>query len=158
MTIHTIREIITGIIIALLAYLKPLEAELWTLFLIFFVNFLFGYLSDMISNNAEWDNKKALRCVGEATLFFALCLTIYAIGKLKGQEEGALQCVSFITYVIIYFYGLNVLRNFKKILIEETAPWYVVAFLYYVLRFKFIERIPFLKDFLSIKEPHKAIS
>lgn len=158
MTIHTIREIITGILIALLAYLKPLEAELWTLFLIFFTNFLFGYLSDMIANNAEWDNKKAIRCVGEATLFFVLCLTVYAIGALKGQEVGALQCVSFITYVIIYFYGLNVLRNCKKMFVEETAPWYVVSFLYYVLRFKFIEKIPFLQDFLSIKEPHKAIS
>lgn len=154
---NTIREVITGILIALLAFIKPLEAELWTLFMIFFTNFLFGYLSDMIANNAEWDNKKAIRCVGEAALFYALCLVVFVTGKLKGQEEGALQCVSFITYVIIYFYGLNVLRNCKKIFIEETTPWYVVSFLYYVLRFKFIEKIPFLKDFLSIKEPHKDV-
>lgn len=146
------KEIITGIFLAVLAYLKPIESELWTLFLIFFTNFVFGYLSGMIANNEEWDNKKALRCVGEATVFFALCLIIYGIGRLKGQMQGALQCVSFITYVIIYFYGLNVLKNCKKIFKPNTSPWMVVSFLYYVLRFKFVERIPFLSNFLNTKQ------
>ena len=145
-----LREALASIVLAVIAYLKPIEAELWTLFLIFFTNFLFGYLAGMIANNEEWDNKKAMRCVGEATLFFILCTTIYAIGRLKGQMQGALQCVSFITYVIIYFYGLNVLRNCKKIFRKDTAPWLVVAFLYYVLRFKFVEKIPFLQGFLNI--------
>lgn len=145
-----LRELIAGIVLAVIAYLKPIEAELWTLFLIFFTNFLFGYLAGMIANNEEWDNKKAMRCVGEATVFFILCTTIYAIGRLKGQMSGALQCVSFITYVVIYFYGLNILRNCKKIFRKEIAPWYVVSFLYYVLRFKFVEKIPFLAGFLNI--------
>ncbi len=145
-----LRELIAGIVLAVIAYLKPLEAELWTLFLIFFTNFLFGYLAGMIANNEEWDNKKAMRCVGEATVFFILCTTIYAIGRLKGQMSGALQCVSFITYVVIYFYGLNILRNCKKIFRKDTAPWLVVSFLYYVLRFKFVEKIPFLAGFLNI--------
>ena len=145
-----IKEIAVGIILAVLAFLKPVEAELWTLFLIFFLNFCFGYLSGMIANNEEWDNKKALRCVGEATIFFILSVAIYIYGVLKHQEQGALQCISFITYVVTYFYGLNILRNLKKIFKEGTTPWYVVSFLYYILRFKFIEKIPFLSEFLNI--------
>jgi len=148
--IEQIKNVIVGIVLSVLAYLKPIEGELWSLFLIFFVNFLFGYLSDMIANNAEWNNKKALRCVGEATVFFVLCTAIYAIGRLKGQMAGAVQCVSFVTYVVIYFYGLNVLRNCKKIFRRETAPWHVVSALYYVLRFKFIEKIPLLSDYLNL--------
>jgi hypothetical protein len=145
-----IKEIAVGIILAVLAFLKPVEAELWTLFLIFFLNFCFGYLSGMIANDEEWDNKKALRCVGEATIFFILSVAIYIYGVLKHQEQGALQCISFITYVVTYFYGLNILRNLKKIFKEGTTPWYVVSFLYYILRFKFIEKIPFLSEFLNI--------
>ena len=145
-----IKEIAVGIILAVLAFLKPVEAELFTLFLIFFLNFCFGYLSGMIANNEEWDNKKALRCVGEATIFFILSVAIYIYGVLKHQEQGALQCISFITYVVTYFYGLNILRNLKKIFKEGTTPWYVVSFLYYILRFKFIEKIPFLSEFLNI--------
>lgn len=149
--LEQVKNVIVAIFLAVLAYLKPIEGELWSLFLIFFLNFLFGYLSGMIANGEEWDNKKALRCVGEATVFFVLCTAVYAIGRLKGQMAGAVQCVSFITYVVMYFYGLNVLRNCKKIFRKETAPWYVFSALYYVLRFEFIKKIPFLSEYLNIQ-------
>lgn len=60
--------------------------------------------------------------------------------------------MSFITYAIIYFYSTNVLKNLKQIFREGTAPWSVVSFIYYVMRFKFIERIPFLADYMNIKD------
>jgi hypothetical protein len=147
-----IKQMVVGIIIAVLAYLKPIEGELWSLFLVFFLNFLFGYLSGMIANGEEWDFKKALRCVGEATVFFVLCTAIYAIGRLKGQMDGAVQCVSFVTYLVIYFYGLNILKNCKKIFKKDTAPWHVVSALYFVLRLKFVEHIPFLSEYLNSKD------
>ena len=144
-----VKNVVVGIAMAILAYLKPIEGELWSLFLVFFLNFFFGYLSGMVANREDFNIKKAFRCIGEASVFFVLCTAIYAIGKLKGQDGGALQCVSFITYTIIYFYGTNVLKNLKKIFKPHTAPWLVISFLYYVLRFKFIERIPFLSDYLN---------
>lgn len=148
--IEQAKNILVGIFLSVLAYLKPIEGELWSLFLIFFINFLFGYLSGMIAYGEDWNNKKALRCVGEATVFFVLCTAIYAIGRFKGQMSGAVQCVSFVTYVVMYFYSLNVLRNCKKIFREKTAPWHVVSSLYYVLRFEFIKKIPFLSDYLNV--------
>jgi hypothetical protein len=150
--LEQIKNLIIGIVLAVLAYLKPIEGELWSLFLVFFLNFLFGYLSGMIANAEEWDFKKALRCVGEATVFFVLCTAIYAIGRLKGQMDGAVQCVSFVTYLVIYFYGLNILKNCKKIFKKDTAPWHVVSALYFVLRLKFVERIPFLSEYLNTKD------
>ena len=105
----------------------------------------------MIANGEDFNIKKAFRCIGEATVFFILCTAIYAIGRLKGELEGALQCVSFITYTIIYFYATNVLKNLKQIFRKDTAPWSVVSFIYYVMRFKFIERIPFLAEYMNIK-------
>lgn len=150
--IEQVKNIIVGVVLGVLAYLKPIEGELWSLFLIFFLNFLFGYLSGMIANGEEWDNKKALRCVGEATVFFVLCTAIYAIGRMKGQMEGAVQCVSFVTYLVIYFYGINILRNCKKIFKEGTAPWHVVSALYYFLRLKFVEKIPGLANYLNINK------
>lgn len=146
------KSFIVGIVMALLAYLKPIEGELWSLFVIFLLNFAFGYLSGMIANGEDFNFKKAFRCICEASVFFVLCLSIYAIGRFKGQETGALQCVSFITYTIIYFYGINVLKNLKKIFKPNTTPWQVVSFLYYALRFGFIERIPYLSDYLNIKQ------
>ena len=63
-----------------------------------------------------------------------------------------LQCVSFVTYVVLYFYALNILKNLKKIFKPGTTPWQIVSFLYYILRFKFIERIPGLAEYLNIAE------
>lgn len=146
------KNTIIGIFLAVLAYLRPLQGELSSLFLIFFLNFFVGYLSGMIANHEDFEIKKAARCVGEATVFFAFCTCIYAIGKFKNQEQGALQCVSFVTYVVIYFYAVNIIKNLMKIFKGGTTPCMIFAFLYYVLRFKFIERIPYLKSYLNTKD------
>ena len=143
-----IKNVIIGIILAILAYLEPIEGELQTLFLVFFLNFLFGYISGMVKGE-DFDLKKALTCVLHAAIFFLLCAAIYVVGRLKGQMAGAVQCVSFITYLVIYFYGLNILRNLKKIFKDNTPPWHVVNTLYFILRFKFIEHIPYLSDYLD---------
>lgn len=146
--IERIKDVIIGIVLAITAYLKPIEGELTALFLVFLLNFAFGYISGMVKGE-DFSLKKAVVCIGHATVFFVLCAAVYIIGREKGQMEGAVQCVSFITYVVIYFYGLNVLRNCKKIFVRGTTPWNVVAFLYYILRFKFIEKIPYLSDYLA---------
>ena len=153
--IEQVKNVIVGIIIATLAYLEPINGELQTLFLVFFLTFLFGYLS---VKGEDFDLKKALVCVLHATIFFVLCAAVYIVGRLKGQMSGAIQCVSFITYLIIYFYGLNILRNCKKIFKEKTAPWQVVNALYFILRFKFIEHVPFLKDYIDSQNKTETVS
>lgn len=147
--IDNIRSLFVGIAIAVLAFLKPIEGELTSLVIVFFLNFFFGYLSGMIANHEDFDLKKALRCGAEATVFFILCCAIYAVGQMKQQQQGALQCVSFVTYVVIYFYGLNILKNLKRIFKTHSTPWQIVAFLYYILRFKFIEHIPGLSEYMA---------
>ena len=149
--IEQIKNMAVGIVLAILAYLEPIEGELQSLFLVFFLNFLFGYLSGMVKGE-EFSLKKALVCVGHAAVFFILCAAVYVIGRLKGQMVGSVQCVSFITYLVIYFYSLNILRNCKKIFRDETAPWHVVNTLYFILRFKFIEKIPYLKEYLDTQK------
>lgn len=149
MMIDKIKDIVWALILSVVAYLKPLQGEMSALFLLFFVNFLAGYFAGMIANNEEFNFKKAGRCILEALVFFALCTCIYAEGKLKGNEHGAMQCVSFVTYVIIYFYGVNIVKNLMKIFREGTIPYQIFAFLYYILRFKFVEQIPYLKEYLN---------
>ena len=126
--IENIRSLCVGIAIAVIAFLKPIEGELTSLMIVFFLNFLFGYLSGMIANHEDFSLKKALRCGAEATVFFILCCAIYTVGQMKHQYEGALQCVSFVTYVVLYFYALNILKNLKKIFKPGTTPWQIVSF------------------------------
>lgn len=44
-----IKDIVVGVVLALLAYLKPIEGELSSLMIVFTLNFIFGYLSGMIA-------------------------------------------------------------------------------------------------------------
>ena len=148
------KDLAISILIAIAAYLKPIEGELLSMFVIFFTNFVFGYVSGMVKGE-DFSLRKAVVCIGHATVFFVLVAAIYIIGRAKGQMTGAAQCVSFIAYVVIYFYGLNVLKNCKKIFVERTAPWYVVSFLYFILRFKFIEKIPYLSEYLDTEKKKK---
>ena len=150
--IENVRSLLVGIALAVLAFLKPIGGELLSLTVVFFLNFLFGYLSGMVARHEDFSLKKALRCGAEATVFFVLCCAVYAVGQMKHQQQGALQCVSFVTYVVLYFYGLNILRNLKLMFRPQTAPWQIVAFLYYLLRFKFIERVPGLAEYLNTGE------
>lgn len=80
-------------------------------------------------------------------VFFLLVAAIYFIGDHKGNPDGALQCVSFITYSIFYFYGVNILRNLKLMATSGTAFYKVVSFLYYVVSVEFIKHIPFLTNY-----------
>lgn len=152
-----IKDIVVGVVLALLAYLKPIEGELSSLMIVFALNFIFGYLSGMIAKGENFELKKAVVCIGHATVFFVLCAAVYAIGRFKGQMEGSVQCVSFISYLVFWFYGCNILKNLKLIFRKGTPPWYVVSFLYYLMRFKFIEKIPYLSDYLNYAEKEEKI-
>lgn len=150
--VDKLKDVIIGVFFAILAYLKPIEGELSSLIIVFTLNFVFGYLSGMIAKGEDFEFKKAIVCIGHAAVFFVLCAAVYAIGRFKGQMEGSVQCVSFISYSILWFYGCNILKNLKQIFKKDTPPWYVVSFIYYLMRFKFIEKIPYLSDYLNYVE------
>ena len=92
---------------------------------------------------------KRLGGVSQKQLFSLPWLAAYFIGEHKGNPEGALQCVSFITYSVFYFYGVNILRNIKEILPNSSNGYKVVAFLHYVLSVEFIKNIPYLTNYLQ---------
>lgn len=152
-----VKDIIIGVVLAILAYLKPIEGELSSLMIVFVLNFIFGYLSGMIAKGENFELKKAVVCIGHATVFFVLCAAVYAIGRFKGQMTGSVQCVSFISYLVLWFYGCNILKNLKLIFRKDTPPWYVVSFLYYLMRFKFIEKIPYLTAYFNYAEKEEKV-
>ena len=68
-----IKDIVVGVVLAILAYLKPIEGELSSLMIVFTLNFVFGYLSGMIAKGENFELKKQL-CASvtlRSSLFFA---------------------------------------------------------------------------------------
>ena len=144
-----IKNLIAALFTGLAAYLSPLSGELSSLLAVFLLNFFVGLLAGLIINKESWSFKKAFRCILEATAFLLLVCAIYYIGEHKGNPEGALQCISFVTYSIYWFYGVNILRNLKELLPEGSTGYKVVAFLYYVVSIEFVKNIPYLNAYLS---------
>lgn len=144
-----VKELIVGGFISVMAYLSPIQGEVKSLLVLFLLNFVFGYLAGMLANKEGFSFKKAFSCVKEATIFFMLVCALWYIGDHKGNADGALQCISFITYAIVYFYSLNILKNCKKMLQEGSAAFKAVSFLYYVVSVEFIKQIPGLSAYLK---------
>jgi hypothetical protein len=147
--LSSIKTLFVSIVSAIAAYLRPLDGELETMLAVFFCNCICGLLADIIGRNGGFKFKKAWRCIVESMVFFGLVGFIYFIGDHKGNPSGALQCVSLISYAIIWFYSTNILRNLGIILPNETVGHRCIMFLYYVASVEFVKKIPYLADFIG---------
>lgn len=150
------KNLLIGLVTGIAAYLNPISGEIKSLIAVFALNFICGLLTALLINHESFSFKKAWRCIVEATIFFALVSCIYFIGEHKGNPEGALQCVSFITYSVFYFYGVNILRNIKEILPNSSNGYKVVAFLHYVFKCRVYKEYP-LSNELFTKRRYQMI-
>lgn len=149
---HYLKNLLIGLVTGIAAYLNPVSGDIKSLLALFAINFLFGLLAGLLTNGEIFNFKKAFRCILEAMAFFVLISAIYFIGEQKGNSEGALQCVSFVTYSVFYFYGVNVLRNWKLLCRKGSATFKCVSFIYYVVSVEFIKNVPFLSKYQKSME------
>ena len=147
-----LRNLIIGLITSITAYLSPIDGEMKSLLIIFSLNFLFGLLAGLLIDKEGFSFKKAWKCVIEATIIFVLICSIYFIGREKGNPEGALQCVSFVSYSVLYFYSVNILKNLKNLAPPQSICYRAVAFLYYVVSVEFVKKIPYLPQYLKVNQ------
>lgn len=144
---YYLKNLFVGLVTGIAAYLHPVSGDIKSLIALFAINFLFGLLAGLLVNNETFSLKKAYRCILEAMSFFVLACAIYYIGEQKGNPDGSLQCVSFVTYSVFYFYGVNVLRNWKLLCRAGSPTHKCVSFLHYVVSVEFIKNVPFLSNY-----------
>ena len=145
---NEVKVIIVNVITAVLGFLSPIKDFMTAIVILFILNFLFGLTADMV-NGSEWSWKKAFRFITHCLIFFVLAAAVYTCGHYMHNEDGAIQCVSYICYVTFYIYGVNILRNTRHMLLEGSGMYRVVDILYYVLTLKVVDKIPFLSEYLK---------
>lgn len=151
---ESIRTFIVSIITGLAAYFSPIEGEFQVLFILFSVNFIAGLLAGILVDNDKFRFKKAFRCISELTCLMLFISAMYSIGERKNDIAGILQLVSFVTYVVVWFYTQNILRNLKSLFKTGTMHM-VCAFLYYIVSVEFVKRIPYLQEYFDIENNQK---
>lgn len=149
------KNILTVLTSGFLAFFAPIAGNVFAMAWVFIFNFLVGLIVGLIIQGEKFDHKKAFRCIGEAAVFFILAASIYVCGRANGAMEAAIQCVSTFVYIILFFYGRNVLKNLRMLLKEGTTPWYVIDFVYNIISFEFVKSIPGLTKYVNDHESVK---
>lgn len=146
---EALRTFFVSLFAGIAAYFNPIHGEIESLMIIFAFNFIAGLLCDLLVNRAKFRYKKAMRCFFELTCMMVFISAMFSIGERKNDTEGVLQMVSFVTYVVIWFYSQNILRNLK-LLFKTGTMHNIFAFLYYIVSVEFVKRIPFLVEYFEL--------
>ena len=139
-----IRIILANLISAVFSFLAPIGDFMTAIVILFIVNFVFGLTADIIEG-AGWKWRKAFKFITHSLIFFALAACVFVCGRFMHNESGAIQCVTYICYVAIWVYSVNICRNLKVVLKEGTP-------LYKVVDIKMVSKIPFVNDYINSKE------
>lgn len=140
-----IRGVLICSIAPIAAYFHPIQNVLSALLVLFTLNFIFGLLAGIIVNKETFQIKKAFMCGVEACVFFVIMASVFYVGDHIENKDGALQCITAITYTLIYFYSVNIFKNLKHLFPKSRA----IAFIYFVISIEFVAKIPHLEKFLK---------
>lgn len=138
-----LREISVCILSAVLGYLDPVRGILEACLIIFAVNLLTGITAGILVQQEKFTFRKFFTCVLEATVVCLLIAMILTIGDKLDNHGGAMSAISVVVYALIYFYGVNIFKNLTRLLPDNK----LLGFLYYVVSFEVVEKIPYLANY-----------
>lgn len=143
-----IEAIFTAVTAYLFSLICPIENYLRVIVALAVINIIVGLIAD----HYRFRFKKAFDAIKHLMGYSAILLMAAGIGELMmGQKENVVEFISWITWVMIYFYIANILRNWNQVQPENK----VVKFLYWVFSFKVVENIKYLKEYTEYQEAEK---
>ena len=146
MDIYTsIRNLLASVFSVMFAYFAPIQNMVFVIFFVFAINCMAGMIAGIVAKHERFNLKKFFHCMLETFVFYVIVLSVFTIGEKMRNLDGAIQCITGVVYAIIYFYGVNTLRNLN-ILFPESK---VIRFLFYVLSFEVVKKIPYMQQFIN---------
>mgnify|MGYP007133691617 CR=1 FL=1 len=100
-----------------------------------------GLFAGVLVQHEGFIFRKAFKCISEAAVISGLMAMILLVGDNIDNHDGAMSAISLAVYALIYFYGVNILKNLNRIFPKNRY----IDFLYYVLSFEMIRRFPIWK-------------
>ena len=146
MDIYTsIRNLLASVFSVMFAYFAPIQNMVFVVFFVFAINCMAGMIAGIVAKHERFNLKKFFHCMLETFVFYVIVLSVFTIGEKMRNLDGAIQCITGVVYAILYFYGVNTLRNLN-ILFPESK---VIRFLFYVLSFEVVKKIPYMQQFIN---------
>lgn len=150
-----VKAMIIGALSELLAFFAPIGGNFIAMVWLFALNFLFGMLADVLAGR-DFSMRKAIACISHATLFFALCASLYGIGHFQNVGDEMLnQCVSSFCWILVYCYSTNIVRNIRSVLRNDTPAYRTLDLLYSALTLAFVKALPFVAEILKQRKEER---
>lgn len=146
-----LRSFVVAVLTGIAAYLHPIANNVFALVWLLGANFIIGLFCGLWVYHEKFSWRKMWQCFYEAIILFGVVAFIYIIGRLQGNHEGAVQCVSMIIYSACYFYGVRILRNLRDMAKDGSPADALLGFLYHVLSLEFTKKIPYLYQYINQK-------
>ena len=143
-----IKDIIVIVTSTLLGFFAPIGDFIVAILILMAVNFISGLLEDEL-NGTGWKGKKAFKAFTELFVLTGIGAFVYAMGHFMHAESESVACVSAVCYAAIYFYTRNIIFNWLKITNPDTTLHKLFLFLYWVVGFYFLEKVPGLKAYFA---------
>lgn len=152
--INELKAVLLIVFSALGSFFMPITDYMIAILMLLGVNFLSGWIEDELHGKG-WKWKKAFKTFYECFVMVAIGACLFVIGHYMHKDASAIQCLSVIYFAAIWFYSVNILNNWKKILPKDTTLHRFVSFLHFVVSLQFVEKVPYLKAFLMQEAKEK---
>lgn len=149
--VTSLKNLLVTLFSVTFAYFAPVRDMVFVIFFIFAVNCIAGMVAGIVAKHERFNNKKFFHCLLETFIFYMIVLCIYVIGEKMKNLDGAMQCITGVVYAICYFYGVNTLRNLRKLFPQSRT----LNFIYYVVSFEIVRKIPYLQQFIDKEKEEK---
>ena len=140
---NNVKEFAGFSVAAALSYFAPLSDVFFAILILFAGNFAWGLISGILVNRERFIFKKAMTCILEIAAFYSILMAVFFVGDHMDQKQEATQAVSTITYALIYFYLVNILKNVTNVFPGSKT----FKFLYYLASVEFLKKIPYLEKY-----------
>ena len=148
---NDIRCYLVVVLWTFLSLLAPIKDFMMAMMILFGLNLLFGMVAARF-NGEEWSWKKFGMFFVCCAIFFVTVASLFIIGHFLQSDVEALFCVKWVCIAATYLFTTNILKNLKRMLVDES-PWYkLVDFVYYALTLGFVEKFPMFKKYQEYKE------
>jgi len=116
-----IKPIIVLILSAIISVILPVKEVLILLLSAAFFNWFIGYMTDIHVNAAKFSIKKAFEAITQILLYGGLATFIKFSFFMLGDDVTGETIVKYMTYIVIYYYVVNILKNSKEIYPKSKA-------------------------------------
>ncbi|GHV45899.1 hypothetical protein FACS1894180_8700 [Bacteroidia bacterium] len=145
---EVLKSILTTLSVVTAAFFTQSEGALYLLAFLFAGNIVVGITTDIFFNNNQFSFKKFLFALFELMIYIGLVVGVVVITHFLNEAAVGEYALKVLSWLFVYAYGVNILKNLQQIFPANV----VISFLYYVLSFELIKKIPYFKDFQNKKE------